>query len=84
MWSKITYLKKEVNELQQYTRLANLEISGILDTKDEQISALVNNVAKCIGVHTEPGDIVIAHRVPKRSTKRPKPITVQLRSRLMD
>ena len=72
----------EVNELQQYTRSDNLEISGVSEMKAEQISTLLDNVAKCIGVHTEPGNIVIAHRVPTRSTKLPKTILVLLQSRL--
>lgn len=79
---EIDCLSNEINELQQYSRIMNVEISGIPETENEQIMTVVSDVAKCIGVQTTPGDVLIAHRVPTKSTKRPKPIIVQLKSRV--
>lgn len=81
--SKIAYLSEEVNDLQQYTRSTNVEISGIPETSNEDINTLVGSVATALGLTPQPGDVLIAHRVPTKSTTRPKPIIVQLRSKVV-
>ncbi|XP_077864374.1 uncharacterized protein LOC144349907 [Saccoglossus kowalevskii] len=61
--------KEELNILQQYARMNNLEISGITEKDGEDADDLVVKVASAVGVHITHNDIDISHRLPhNRST----------------
>uniref|UniRef100_A0A1B6K2E9 Zinc finger PHD-type domain-containing protein n=1 Tax=Homalodisca liturata TaxID=320908 RepID=A0A1B6K2E9_9HEMI len=78
----VSQLKTEIDELQQRSRLNNIEIRGVPVTKGEDIYAVVESIAKAIGVVFNRGGISIAHRLPAPRDRRFHPsIVVQFISR---
>ncbi|XP_054266887.1 uncharacterized protein LOC128989056 [Macrosteles quadrilineatus] len=57
-------LTEDLQELQQYSRIDNLEIVGVPLTKDEDVYAVLQAVANAIKTPWRRDDISIAHRVP--------------------
>jgi len=74
-------LKEELEELQSYSRINNLELHGIPERNSESIQDLVLSVAKALGVELSPGDIDAAHRIGTSKVKLPPPIVVKFISR---
>lgn len=82
-------LKDSVCELQarlrnpeQYSRRANLEISGIPETANENTFTLLQDIGKAIGQKLDNGDVTAAHRVPSFNKSRAPSIVVQFLYRL--
>lgn len=73
----------EINDLQQYTRRNNIEISGIDEKQDEDTDKIVMSVAAAVGVNISQSDIDISHRLPRRSDQanKPSPIIVRFTRR---
>lgn len=69
-------LRKEVNELQQYTRRDNLLLFGMPETPEETIESVVEQVSAAIGMSNVTSDISIVHRLPARPGKT-KPIVIR-------
>jgi len=75
--------KRQIQDLQQHTRKNNLIISGIPVTRNEDIMAILRDVARAVGVNFDVGDISAAHRLPnKKGNKYPPSIIVCFVSRL--
>lgn len=77
---EIKDLKLSVIELKQYSRRANLEISDIPESENEDIEQILSKIgelANCDLINNK----VIAHRVPSFNKERPKPIIVQFKSK---
>lgn len=82
--ARVKAIEDENIHLHQWVRLQNVEIIGIPEKKDENITAIVQKVSQHIGVHIEPSDLEFAHRVqPQRAESNdcPRPIIVRLRQR---
>ncbi|XP_061710671.1 uncharacterized protein LOC133520316 [Cydia pomonella] len=89
---EVSLLKKSHEEfqlehyiLQQRDRLLNLEIVGIPENKNENLSTCVINICKAAGVDVIAENIVHVNRVQPRTevTGRPRNIVVQLSSLLV-
>ncbi|KAG8245019.1 hypothetical protein J6590_009094 [Homalodisca vitripennis] len=82
MMSVREFLKKEIDELRQRSRCNNIEIRGVSVTRREDIYAVVESIAKAIGVVFNRGGISIVHRFPAPRDRRFHPsIVVQFVSR---
>lgn len=64
LWSEVNHLSAEVKDLQQYTRVDNLEISGVPQLPDENIYEVLKKVCAAIGIEYNRKDISEAHRLP--------------------
>uniref|UniRef100_A0A8D8VUZ7 FP protein C-terminal domain-containing protein n=1 Tax=Cacopsylla melanoneura TaxID=428564 RepID=A0A8D8VUZ7_9HEMI len=73
-------LQKTVDQLQQRTRINNLEIANFPMTQNENPVEVVKEIAKHVGVEIKEEDIQAAHRVD-RFDKKEKNIVVQFCSR---
>lgn len=60
-------LTKQVAELQQYSRMNNVEIKGIPETKGESCEAILQQIADKIGCPVSPAETDVVHRVPAKS-----------------
>ncbi|XP_075732983.1 uncharacterized protein LOC142817632 [Rhipicephalus microplus] len=60
-------LTRRVEELEQYSRLSNVEIKGIPCTQGEDCVEILKTVGDKIGCPILPYDLDIVHRVPTRS-----------------
>ncbi|XP_046662837.1 uncharacterized protein LOC124355723 [Homalodisca vitripennis] len=67
--------------MEQYSRVNNIEISGLPATKDESGDDLVKDVGAAIGVEVLVGDISAAHRVPSFRKDRDPALVVQFVNR---
>ena len=74
---------RELDDLQQYTRRNNLEITGIPHEEDEDTDNIVVKLAATLGVNISSSDIDISHRLPRkhnhqvRNQPSPAPIIVK-------
>lgn len=81
-------LKVEVRDLQgrmrnieQYSRINNIEINGLPTTREENVRELVKDVGAAIGVQVQEADIAAAHRVPSFRRDRDPAMIVQFTNR---
>lgn len=79
--SKVDELEYRIHELEQRTRLNNLEFSGIPVTANENTEEIILTVAKVVGFELSCTDIVAHHRVPSYNDKRVPNIICQLSTR---
>lgn len=70
-------LREKVRTLEQYSRRANLEISGIPETANEDTLGLLQDIGKSIGQVLVERDITAAHRVPSFKKNRSPSLVVQ-------
>lgn len=77
-------LKNSIEELEQRSRIKNLEIAGIPEKLNENLPSVLNEIAKAVDCSITPSDIDAIHRVAHRNIDngRPKNIIVALSSRL--
>ncbi|KAI5742322.1 hypothetical protein M8J77_006110 [Diaphorina citri] len=77
-------LRNEVDELEMRSRICNIEIRGVPESRNEDVKAIVERVGEMIGINEiREGDIQVAHRVFSKKSNGPKPIIAQLGSRFM-
>lgn len=63
----ILRLQSEANEAEQYSRLSNLEISGLPVSPNENLSSRMCDLAEKLGLtEFHPTDILAVHRLPSR------------------
>ncbi|CAN7943129.1 unnamed protein product [Ixodes hexagonus] len=78
---EITKLKQDLNKLEQYGRLNNLEVHGILVTEHENLIEKLGSVADKLEVaRLKKEDVEAVHRVPSRKGKTP-PIMIRFLNR---
>lgn len=58
---------KRMSELDQYSRLNNVELKGIPSTQGEDCLAIVKSIGDKIGCPLNPSDIDTVHRVPAKN-----------------
>lgn len=85
--ARIKVLKEESTKQAQWSRMQNIEITGIPEIKDEITPDIVLKIAHHIGVSIEASDVEFAHRVQPRhaaSTQRtPRSIIVRIKQRAL-
>lgn len=83
--NKIATLDMRVNDMEQYSKLNNLIIHNIPESRSENVLDVVKTIADRIGVPINSDEIDMAHRLKSNSTSntsRPKNIVVKFISRL--
>lgn len=75
-------LQTRVNSLEQYSRKTNVEISGIPQTKNEDVISIVQDIGKVIGAEVHKEEVMAAHRVPSYIKRRTPQIIVQFQTRV--
>ena len=71
----------QIDDLEQYNRKHNLEIHGIPESSEENLSDKIIKLGKVLNVHIVNNDIDICHRMAtRRSNGGPRPIIVRFRS----
>lgn len=76
-------MQQRIDDLEQYSRIANVIIRGIKEAKDEAEEELVEciqEIGKSLGVELESGDINTIHRMPTK--KGIRPVIVRLNNRM--
>lgn len=75
----ISTLDEKLNELDQYSRLNNLELQGIPDKEGENILNIFESI--CLSLECGPLNVEYIHRIPTRDERKSKPIVVRFLSR---
>lgn len=74
-------LRERLRNLEQYTRVNNIEVNGLPVTREECVSDLVRDLGAAIGVEVQANDVSTAHRVPSYSRDRDQALIIQFTSR---
>lgn len=79
---RVNTLEGRLNDLEQHSRMNNLEIQGVPERKDEQVFETVEKIISFLGEDAT-GKVTTAHRVQtvKTNNKFPKNIIVEFNSR---
>lgn len=70
--------RNEIDDLQQRSRLNNIIINGISESKNEDVYKIVFDLGRKLNIEDPSSHIQIAHRVRTTMTSKPKPIVVRL------
>lgn len=80
--SEVVMLNSRVNDLEQFSRLNNLEIIGVSEKKDENLYDIAKNIAKTVDFDIAEQTIEFIHRVQTRNSEgKPKNIIMKFTSR---
>lgn len=80
--SEVVMLNSRVNDLEQFSRLNNLEIVGVSERKDENLYDIAQNIANTMDFDLSVQNIEFIHRVQTRNSEgKPKNIIMKLTSR---
>ncbi|KAI5726353.1 hypothetical protein M8J76_001163 [Diaphorina citri] len=81
----VAELEDKIDMLENRARNANIEIRNMPETQNEDVTLIVEEIRRTIGIlDLKAGDIQVAHRVKNRhGTKGNRPIVAHLSSRLM-
>uniref|UniRef100_A0A8D8SSS6 FP protein C-terminal domain-containing protein n=1 Tax=Cacopsylla melanoneura TaxID=428564 RepID=A0A8D8SSS6_9HEMI len=80
---KVNQMEISVDEMDQYSRIKNIQIDGVPVTRDEDLKEVVKTMGQKIEVNIKSEDIDAIHRIPSRSNANPEPIVVQFVTRQM-
>lgn len=61
---RIITLENDMNLMHQRSRMDNIEINGIAQTKNEDLLEILKAISKALNVNFKPEDVSVAHRVP--------------------
>lgn len=75
---QVMFNSEMIDDLQQRSRLSNIIIDGVQESKDEDVYKIVEVLGKRLGISNPSQDIQAAHRVFSKNTSKPKPIVVRL------
>lgn len=78
---EIFMLNRRLEDMEQRSRISNVEIVGVPVTKNENVEYLVETIAKNLDIVVNTGDILIAHRTRSFNRDVPPNIVVNLRDR---
>ncbi|XP_046686109.1 uncharacterized protein LOC124371800, partial [Homalodisca vitripennis] len=70
-----------MRDMEQYSRISNIEISGVPVSQNENLESLLCDISKAINVELKEESVEAAHRVPSYNKKRAAPIVVKFKSR---
>lgn len=73
----VANLEIRVRNLKQHSHQSNIEISGVPETKNEDIFLVLRDIAKAVNIDMDKEKVVAAHRVPSYNRKRVTPIIVK-------
>jgi len=59
-------LRRDLHDMQQYSRRDNLEVAGVPQTNGEDVYQVLSAIAEALDVDFNRSDISVAHRVPAR------------------
>lgn len=79
--SEMAGLKSKINEMDQFSRLKNIEIQGVPVKKDENLIQILNKISTSLGVELPAGKIDSIHRVQSFDKNAPKNIIVECNNR---
>lgn len=77
----VAALEQRMRNSEQYSRLSNIEISGVPETRGENMEELLGDIAKAVNLEMKKKRVVAAHRVPTYSRNRTPPIIVKFATR---
>ncbi|XP_046671203.1 uncharacterized protein LOC124361206 [Homalodisca vitripennis] len=75
--STAPYDARKCTNLEQYSKVNNVEITGLPTTKEECVKDLLKDLAATFGVEVQDSDISAAHRVPSFRRDRDPALIVQ-------
>lgn len=75
------YTLRRLNELEQRSRLDNIEITNFPVSTNEDPTTIIIQISKAIGFELNPQQILACHRVPTRAVGKPPNIIAQLENR---
>lgn len=80
---RVYEVETQLVELQQYSRINNLEINGIPTTANENVYEIINDISKTLKIKDPQEGINIAHRLqPNKKNKSSPTILVSFNNRL--
>ncbi|XP_044749735.1 uncharacterized protein LOC123310334 [Coccinella septempunctata] len=79
--STVKDLQERMEVLEQQSRVNNLEICGVPEKANENVSHIISRVAEVIGCPINSSDVDSFYRVPTFDISRPKPIVVKFTSK---
>lgn len=68
---EISELRKEANDVEQYSRLPNMEIHGLPQKPKEELFSLIADLAQKLEVPFDDSDIETIHRLPAKRERAP-------------
>lgn len=71
-------MREEINELKHRSRLGNIIIKGLVETKGENILKIVTDLGNRIGIKNAAAEIQACQRVPTQDKNITRPIVVRL------
>lgn len=76
MEKQLVAFKMQTTDLQQRSRIQNIEINGFPETQNENLALVLTDIAKHIGVNFHLSSVNVAHRTNTQQEGRPRPIIV--------